>query len=190
MNENRNDTTKWLQYLLYVGIASLVNSLLGIFGLGGLSRWIGLVVNGATIYLLFMLAGSNPRYKTAAIFFAVALVSGLISNVILGLVGSICGIVGQYQEYHAHGELIEARDPKLADKWHSLFWLKFGLTVITVLLTSVVVASLVMAADMDEAVVTVMTTVIVAALGIGLIALYLSYLSRTIKLLENEIVVE
>lgn len=188
MNENRNDTTKWLQYLLYVGIASLVNSLLGIFGLGGLSRWIGLVVNGATIYLLFMLAGSNPRYKTAAIFFAVALVSGLISNVILGLVGSICGIVAQYQEYHAHGELIEERDPKLADQWGTLFGLEILVSIVAVLLTGLVVGVLAAATNISEAAILPVATILVAALGIALNALYLSYLNRTIKLLENEFV--
>ncbi len=190
MSENRNDTPKWLQYLLYVGVAALVNSLLGIFGLSGLSRWIGLAVNAATIYLLLMLAGSNPRYKTAAIFYAVALVSGFISNAILGLVGSICGIVAQYQEYDAHGELIQARDPKLADKWTGLFWLQFALSMVMVLLTSVLVAALVMATNLSEAVVAPIVTVIAAALGVGLHALYLCYLKRTIKLLENESVVE
>jgi hypothetical protein len=41
---------------------------------------------------------------------------------------------------------------------------------------------------MDVAAVTVITTVIVAAMGIGLELLYLSYMNRTIKLLENEVV--
>ena len=185
MNEPVNSPVKWLRYLLYVGIAALVNSLLGIFGLSGLSQWLGLAISAATAYLLFMLAGSNPRYKTAAIFYAVALAAGFISNVILGLVGSVCGIVAQYQEYHAHGELIEEREPKLADRWNSLFWLQFALGVVVVGLTSVLVTALVMAANMDEAVVTVIAAVIAGVLGIGLSALYLSYLNRTIKLLED-----
>ena len=188
MNENRNDTVECLQYLMYVGIAALVNSLLGIFGLEGLSRWIGLAINGATVYLLFMLAGSNPRYKTAAIFYAVALVSGLIDNLILGLVCSICGIVAQYQEYHAHGELIQDRDPKLADRWNSLFAMELAVIFIGILLTGLFVGVLAAATNMDVAAVTVITTVIVAAMGIGLELLYLSYMNRTIKLLENEVV--
>jgi hypothetical protein len=188
MNENRNNTTKWLQYLLYVGIAALVNSLLGILGLSGLSRWIGLAVNGVTVYLLFMLAGSNPRYKTAAIFYAIALASGFISNLILGLVRSVCGIVAQYQEYHAHGELIEEQDPKLADKWGSLFGLEIAVTFVGILLTGLVVGVLAAVTNMSEAAITPIVTVFVAVMGVGLNLLYLSYLKRTIALLETEVV--
>ena len=189
MNEY-NDTVKWLKYLLYVGIAALVSSLLGIFGLGGLSRWIGLAINVATVYLLLMLAGANPRYKTAAICYTVALVGGLINNAIVGLAGSICGIVATYQEYHAHGELIAEQDPKLADKWNSLFGLELALTFVGVLLMGLLVGILVAATNMSEAVITPIITIIVAALGVGLEALYLSYLKKTIALLESEIVVE
>ena len=190
MNENRNDTVKWLRYLLYVGIAALVNSLLGFCGLSGLSRWIGLAVSGATVYLLFMLAGSNPRYKTAAICYAVALAGGLISNAIVGLAGSICGMVATYQEYHAHGELIEERDPKLADKWNTLFGLEIALTFVGILLMGLLVGLLAAATSMSEAAIVPIITIIVAVLGVGLNLLYLNYLKRTIALLESEIVVE
>ena len=188
MNENVNSPVKWLQYLLYVGIASLVSSLLGIFGLSAMSRWIGLAISAATVYLLFQLAAANPRYKTAAIFYAVALAGGLISNAILGLVGSICGIVAQYQEYHAHGELIEEQDPKLADQWGTLFGLEILVSIVAVLLTGLVVGILAAATNISEAAILPVATILVAALGIALNALYLSYLNRTIKLLENEFV--
>lgn len=189
MNEKVNNPVKWLQYLLYVGIASLVNSLLGIFGLSGLTRWIGLAVSGATAYLLFMSAGSNPRYKTAAIFYAVALGSNLISNVIVGLAGSVCGIVAQYQEYHAHGELIGEQDPKLADQWGTLFGLEIAVTFVGILLTGLIVGVLAAAVNMSEAMITPIATAIVAIMAVALRVLYLSYLNRTIKLLENEVAV-
>ena len=189
MTEN-NNTTKWLQYLLYVGIAALVNSLLGIVGLSALARWIGLAINAATVYLLFMLVGANPRYKTAAICYAVALAGGLTSNAIVGLAGSICGIVAAYQEYHAHGELIEERDPKLADKWNSLFGLELALTFVGILLMGLLAGLLVAVTNMSEATVVPIITIIVAVLGVGLNLLYLSYLKRTIALLESEILVE
>ena len=189
MNQH-TDTAKWLKYLLYVGIAALVNSLLGLIGLSGISRWIGLAINVATAYLLFMLAGTNPRYKTAAICYTVALVGGLINNAIVGLAGSICGIVATYQEYHAHGELIAEQDPKLADKWNSLFGLELALTFVGVLLMGLLVGLLAAATNMSEAVITPIITIIVAALGVGLEALYLSYLKRTIALLESETLVE
>ena len=188
MNENRN-TTQWLQYLLYACIAALVSSLLGIFGLNGLARWINLAVDAVTVYLLLQLTGSNPRYKKAAIFYAVALVGGLINNVFLGLAVSICGIVAQYQEYHAHGELIVDRDPKLADRWNSLFGLEIAVVFIGTMLTGILVGVLVAMTNMDQAVIVNITTVFVAILGVGLSILYLNYLKRTIQILEDQIVV-
>ncbi len=186
MNENRNDTVKWLQYLMYVGIAALVNALLGIIGLNRLTGWIGLAINVATIYLLFMLSGSNSRYKTAAIWRAVSLAGGLISNAILGLVASICGIVAQYQEYHAHGELVADRDPKLEDKWSSLFGMEIAVTVVGILLTGLAVGTLAALTDMSEDAITPIVTILVAVLSVGLEVLYLSYLKKTIALLETE----
>ena len=191
MNENRTETTKWLRYLMYVGIAALVNIILvNIPSISRLTGWISLAISAATVYLLFMLAGNNPRYKTAAIFCAVALVGGLIPITIVSLACSVCGIVAQYQEYHAHSELIEAQDPKLAGQWNTLFWLEFAVSIIAVLLSSVIVTALVMAAGMEEAAVTAIVVAIVAAVTLLMKLLYLSYLNRTIRLLENEIVVE
>ena len=185
MNENRNDTAKWLQYLLYVGIAPLVNSLLGIFGLPGLG-WILFACNAAAVYLLLQLAGSNPRYKTAAIFYAVSLAGSLIGNVFLNLAISVCSIIGQYQEYHAHGELIAARDSKLSDNWNTLFGMQIALSVIAVLLTGLVAGILAALTNMSVDAVTPIVTVLVAVLSAGLRALYLVYLSRTVKLLAAE----
>ncbi len=189
MNQH-TDTVKWLKYLLYVGIAALVNSLLGIFGLGGLSRWIGLALGAATLYLMFRLIGSNGRYQKAVLFSGVSLVISLLNIQLVALAGSICAIVGQYQEYLAHGELIADRDPKLAEKWSGLFWLQFGVELITVLLMGLIVGILVAAANMEAAVVTALITVIAAVLSVILKVLYLSYLKKTIALLESESVVE
>ena len=189
MNENTN-ATKWLRYLLYVGIAALVNSLLGLTGLGGLSRWIGFAISAAALYLMFRLAGSNGRYLRAVLFAGAALILNILGIQQLALATSICGIVGQYQEYLAHSELIAGQDPKLAAKWGSLFWLQFGVELITVLLLGLVVGVLVAAANMEVAVVTSLITMIVAVLSVILKVLYLVYLKRTIALLENEAVVE
>ena len=189
MNEHTN-TTKWLQYLYYVALVSLIITVLGIIGLSGLTRWIGLAINAATIYLLFQLTGANPRYKTSAIFYVAALAAGFINNALLGLVGSICGLVAQYQEYHAHGELIEEKDPKLADKWNSLFALELAVTFVGILLTGLLVGSLAAITKLDVAWITVIITVIIAAMGVGLSLLYLRYMKNTIALLEQEITVE
>ena len=166
MNEHTN-TTKWLQYLYYVALVSLIVTVLGIIGLSGLTRWIGLAINAATIYLLLQLTGANPRYKTSAIFYVVALAAGFINSALLGLVGSICGLVAQYQEYHAHGELIEEKDPKLADKWNSLFGLELALTFVGILLMGLLAGLLVAVTNMSEATVVPIITIIVAVLGVS-----------------------
>ena len=185
MNENVNSPAMWLRYLLYVGIAAMVNSMLGLFLPGKLSTWIGFAVSAATVYLLFRLISANARYKTAALFTGVALVINILNIAVLSLAASICALVGQYQEYQAHSELVRERDQKLAGKWSSLFWLQFGVELIMVLLTGLFVGVLVAASGMDAAVVTGLVTVIVAVFSVVLKVLYLSYLNRTVKLLEE-----
>jgi hypothetical protein len=108
----------------------------------------------------------------------------------VSLAGSVCGIVAQYQEYHAHGELIEQRDPKLADQWNTLFGLEIALTFVGILLTGLVVGILAAVTNMSEAVITPIVTIFIAVLAAALRVLYLSYLKRTIALLENGIVEE
>ena len=188
MNENANSPAMWLRYLLYAGIAAMANSLLGLFLPGKLSTWIGLAVSAATVYLLYRLISENARYKTAALCSGATLIIGVLNITVLGLAASILAIVAQYQEYHAHGELIAEKDSRLADKWGSLFWLQFGVELIVILLTAVFVGVLVAASGMDAAVVTAMVTVVAAILSVVLKVLYLSYLKRTIALLENEVV--
>lgn len=189
MNENRNDTAKWLQYLLYAGIAATVNLILNLFLPGSLFAWVGYILSAANLYLFFRLKDANPRYKTTAIFYAVPLAISVLGIQMLGLVGDICGIVAQYQEFHAHGELVEERDPKLSDKWSTLFGMQVAVSVIVVLLGSLA-AGVMAAAEMGEAVITAAVAVVGAVLVLIMKALYLSYLKRTIKALETEFLVE
>lgn len=187
---NENNTTQWLRYLLYVGIAAMANSLLGIFLPGKLSTWIGYAISAAAVYLFFRLIVSNARYKTALIFSGAALIINLLGIQALGLAGSICALVGQYQEYHAHGELIQEQDPRLAGKWGRLFWFQFGVEVIVILLTSVFLGVLVAAGSLDAAMVTALATIVAAILTLALKVLYLVYLKKTIRLLEADVLVE
>lgn len=186
MNENTPSPTKWLQYMLYVGIASAALTILSIFLPANLTHWIGIAANGVLTYLMFRLAPSNARYKKAGIFYAVSLGVTILGVRILGLVGDICAIVAQYQEYHAHGELIAERNPKQAEKWGSLFWLQFALSIVIVLLAGLIAGILAAVVQLDEAAVVTVTTVLIAAFGLGLKVLYLVYLKRTIQALESE----
>ncbi len=188
MNENTN-TTKWLQYLLYVGIAALVNSLLGNLSLlSGLTRWVGLVINVASFYLLFRLRDANPRYQTAAICYVVAMISIQFGSAILSLVGLVCSAVAQYQEYHGHGEMIEQRDAQLTGKWNSLFWAQFIASLLLGLAVALIGVAVVMISGEETELTTTLTRILSTILSLVLKVLYLVYLNRTIKMLETEVV--
>lgn len=186
MNENVNSPAKWLRYLLYIGIAALIQYFLGNSLLGGLSRWIGYALSGASIYLLYQLMGTNARYQKSVIFYGVALVVSILGIKILSLVGSICTIVAQYQEYRAHGELVAARDSALAGKWNSLFWIQLVVEMIGGVVVSMIVAIVAASGEVDSAPVIAFATVAIAFISPVLKVLYLIYLSRTIKVLETE----
>ena len=187
MNEEVKTPAKWLQYLLYVGIAAAVKSLLVNLLPGGLSRWLGFALSALSIYLLFQLIASNARYKTAALFCTGSLICNLVGIQALALAASICAIVGQYQEYNAHGELIAERDYKFADKWSKLFWLQFAVELIGGLLISMVAVAMTAAGGMEAASIIAMATVAISSVTVCLKVVYLVYLHRTIRLLETEV---
>lgn len=191
MNENVNTPAKWLTYLLYVGIAAAVNSLLvNLSLLSGLTRWAGLAITAASIYLLFRLRDANPRYLKAAIFSAVAWVGIRIGFTPLTLVGLVCSIIAQYQEYHGHSELVEEHDAKLAGRWNSLFWAQFVGSLLLGLVVSVVGVTVVMVSGEETEFTTTLTSILSVVLSLVLKVLYLLYLNRTIKALETEFVAE
>lgn len=190
MNEKMNYPAKWLQYLLYVQIAAMAFGLIGNIPLvGSITRWITAALNIAVMYLLYQLVGVNGRYKTAVVCSAVALVASLIGGTGLVLVASVAGMIASYQEYHAHGELLEQRNPKLAGKWNFLFWLELVVTIILSFLTSIVTMVITLLIGLGTAITTAITTVVIALLSYALRIVYLVYLHRTVKALENEFVV-
>lgn len=191
MNEKVFSPAKWLQYLLYVGIAAEVNNLIGYIPLlSGLTRWVGIAVSAASVYLLFRLRDVNPRYLKAAVFSAVAWVGIRIGFTPLTLVGLVCSIIAQYQEYHGHSELVEDRDAKLAGRWNSLFWAQFAVSLILGLVVSLFGMVLVMLSGSDTELTTAVTSILTVVLSLVMKVLYLVYLHRTVKLLETEFVVE
>ena len=182
-----NNTTKWLRFLLYVGIAAMINSILSIF-LPAVSSWLDPVLTLAALFMMSRMIPANGRYIRAILFTGVSLVITVLNIQMVALAGSICSIVGQYQEYTAHGELAAAQDSKLASRWGSLFWLQFAVSIITTLLGSVLISVLMASGAMDADTATIMLTVAVAFVTLVLRLLYLSYLNKTIKLLETETV--
>ena len=183
MNEN---TTKWLKYLLYVGIAGLIHYLLGSSLPGTLHAWVGYVITAATVYLMFRLIVSNARYKKAMLFCGAALILNILGIQKLALAASVCTIVGHFQEYYANGELVAPRNPRLANKWNNLFWFQCAVEVAGYLLVSGLISNFQAAGNVTSAPFLAIGTVAVAFLSLALKIVYLVYLNKTIKLLENE----
>ena len=189
MNERMNDPAKWLKYLLYFAIAALVNSVISYIPLvGKLSGWLGIAISAATAYLLFRLKDTGKRYRTAALFAAISLVAGLFSGTIPVLIVLVCSIVSEYQEYHGHGELVADRDARLANKWNGLFWLSLVMSLIVGAAAGLLGAILLIVTGVESELPNTIGSVLSAVIALAVRGLYVVYLHRTVKLLENEIV--
>ena len=128
MNENRIDLVKWLRVLIYIVIARIINTLVGIpvFVPTAVTAWISRILMAGMIFTMFKLAPANDRYKKAGMQLAVVLVLTIATvllntGAVLTLIAGILSIVAQYQEYRGHSELIEEKDHELSGKWTSLF---------------------------------------------------------------------
>lgn len=188
MDSQVNTPAKWLKYLLYVEIAGALN-FLGVYSvLGPLAGWVVLAINAVSVYLLFVLAEFNPRYKTAAILYIVATVITQFGIALMSLAGIICNTVGQYQEYNGHSEMIGERDAKLAGRWRSLFWLELLGSLALGAVIGLVGAVFIIASGSEPDVIKTVTSVASVGVAFVLRVLYLVYLHRTTQLLENEIV--
>lgn len=189
MHENRNSPAEWLRYLLYVAIAPLVVSLISnIPLLSPVAGILSIVISIATIYLLYRLSGTNPRYRMAAILYGIALIAGRIGGGILTLAGSVLSILAEYQEYNGHGELVADKDPKLAGNWSSLFWMQFTVSLGLGLVVSTILVIVALATGEEPTALNTVTTVGIYITSLLLKVLYLVYLHRTVKLLEHEFV--
>lgn len=195
MNEHRELLSKLLRILFYVHIASLVIfAVNAVSSLESITTWVSKALTLAVIWSLFQLKGANPRYRTAAMCGAVDFICGLLlvnvstSNLgvsgIAVLAGSVCSLIATYQEYHAHGELVRELDEKLSKKWSNLFVWEIVLGLLTSLV-SVIATTILVTQEMDTATVTTIVGILTIIVNIGLSVLYLLYMQRTLKLIEN-----
>ena len=195
MNENMENRfevpVKWLRVLMYIAIASLINSVINNlpFVPSTVTTWISRGIMVAMIVCMFQLAHANERYQKVGIMRAVMLVCTLITAFVKGtsiltLAASILSIIAVYQEYNAHSELIADKDSRLSGKWHSLFgWslvaavlVGFGSTV-TVLILSLM--------GMDTV---RLTAIIIGILSIPQMILdvvYMMYIKKMISAFEE-----
>ena len=198
MNENKEFdpgmVTKWLRVLMYIAMASLVNSVVNLlpFVPASITTWISRGIMVAMVVCMFQLAPVNARYRKAGFLRAVMLGCTLITafldqSSILTFAASIISIIAVYQEYSAHSELVAEQDAKLSGKWHSLFnWsILSGVLVGT---GSVVAVLIVAALDMDAG---MASAIIVGVLSIPqyvIDIMYLRYLKKmTVIFGESEV---
>lgn len=195
MREHKEVLIKYLRLLFYIQIAYMaITCINAVTRWDNVTAWVNKGITAIGIWCLFQLQVVNPRYRTAAITRAGALICGLLTlpvnrsglglSSILLLVGSACTWVTDYQEYHGHSEIAAQWDEKLAKKWKDLFvW-----EVVVALVTSVVSVFgtvILMAADMLTDTISTVIIILSTVIGLVLEGLYLLYMKRTLALIET-----
>lgn len=191
MKENSERTVKWLKVLMVIAIVSLVNSFLSIqpFFPLGITTWISRALMLAMAISMIKMAPIHPRYQKAGIYRCAMLALTLIAAFIfassfLTIAASVLSIMAVYQEYSAHSELVDEFDPKLSQKWHSLF--NWGIVAaVLVGFASFVAAMLAVMMQFDSL---NMSAVIVGILSIPqfiIDVIYLRYIGKMIGYFEG-----
>ena len=196
MNENRIDLAKWLRILIYIAIARIINTLVGIpaFIPSAFTAWISRILMALMVFAMFKLAPANDRYKKTGIQLAIVLILTIATELlntgaVLTLIAGILSIVAEYQEYHGHSELIEEKDHQLSGKWTSLFmWsIVVGLVLGFASTAAGVFAAL---AGVDTEKVAVMIAVALMIPEYIIDIFYILYLKKMIALFEEDKVSE
>ena len=186
MEENRIDFAKWLRVLMYIAIAGLVNTFIGIpsFVPSVITSWISRILMAVMVFTMLKLAPANDRYKKAgiqrAIVLALTIATDLLhSGAILTLIAGTLAIVADYQEYHGHSELVEEKDHQLSGKWTSLFMWSI---VVDLLLgfTSTAAGMFAAMAGIDTMKATIMIAAILAIPQYVIEIIYILYLKKMV----------
>ncbi len=185
MTNNREVFLKWTKNLLYLECAILVLLVLEeIPIIGSVFDWINTIAVVATIYALYKLGAVSERYKKAAVFRGISLIISFLIGLIpllamLAIVGAVCSLIGLYQEFCGHAEMLNGINETLSRKWHSLFnWNIFGGIVLGILATPLMVVFGVLL-HVDTSVLTAATLVLITGFDVILKVFYLLYLKRT-----------
>ena len=191
MEENRIDFAKWLRVLMYIAIAGLLNTFIGIpsFVPSVITSWISRILMAVIVFTMLKLAPANDRYKKAgiqrAIVFALTIATDLLhSGAILTLIAGTLAIVADYQEYHGHSELVEEKDHQLSGKWTSLFMWSI---VVGLLLgfTSTAAGMFAAMAGIDTMKATIMIAAILAIPQYVIEIIYILYLKKMVTIFEG-----
>ena len=191
MNENRIDLAKWLRILIYIAIARIINTLVGIpaFIPTAFTAWISRILMAGMVFAMFKLSPANDRYKKTGIQLAVVLVLTIATELfntgaVLTLIAGILSIVAEYQEYHGHSELIEEKDHQLSGKWTSLFMWSI---VVGLLLgfTSTAAGIFAAMAGIDTMKATIMIAAILAIPQYVIEIIYILYLKKMVAIFSE-----
>ena len=191
MEENRIDIAKWLRVLMYIAIAGLVNTFIGIpsFVPSVITSWISRIIMAVMVFAMLKLAPANDRYKKAgiqrAIVLALAIATDLLhSGAVLTLIAGTLAIIADYQEYHGHSELVEEKDHQLSGKWTSLFMWSI---VVGLLLgfTSTAAGIFAAMAGIDTMKATIMIAAILAIPQYVIEIIYILYLKKMVAIFSE-----
>ena len=180
-----------LKGLFWLNAAALAMSWVSLIpAMTKIMGWAGLIVPLANAIVLLSLAQAGKRYRLAGVLCGIAAAGNLLL-VLVGLADSvlatalnICSLVGLFNEYKGHAELIERKDAKLARRWSTLFVLNIVMSIVSAIL---VVATVMIGlnAPVDPDSITALSVAIGLLPTLVVQVLYLVYLNRTCRLVEE-----
>ena len=192
MTENRIDFAKWFRILIYIAVAGLVNALVGMpsFIPTAVTTWVSRILMAVIVYAMFKLAPANDRYKKAAIqrtlVLAITIATEFMETAaVLTLLAGILSIVAEYQEYHAHSELVEEKDLKLSGKWTSLFmWSIIIGLILGFASTAASMLAVIAGLDVEKAAVIIAAALMIPEYIIDI--LYILYLKKMVSIFQKD----
>ena len=180
-----------LKGLFWLNAAALAMSWVSLIpAVRGIMGWAGLIVPLANAIVLLSLAQAGKRYRLAGILCGIAAAGNLLlmlvglADSVLATALNICSLVGLFNEYKGHAELIEKKDAKLADRWSTLFVVTIVVSVLSAMLV-VVTVMIGLNAPINPDSITVLGVVIGLIPTLVVQVLYLVYLNRTCRLVEE-----
>ena len=190
MKENKEIFLKWIKKLFELECMALFAIVIGFFpALEPFARWIRIFLSVGSIFCLYQLIPMNERYQKAVLFSGIATIFTLITNfgilVVLSIPLMVCTMIGEYQQFFGHAEILLTIDNKLSKKWHTLFmWNVFGPMIIFFVTPLLIVIPVVMEL-FDENVISMLTTMIANGFVVILQLVYVIYLKRMHEVCEK-----
>lgn len=159
MKENKIKQALWFRILMYIAIATLANTIIGMFSFipAMVTSMVSRILTAALAVCTLKLAQGSVRYKKSALIRAFALVviiaaEALHIGTVLTLPASLLSLIAMYHEYQAHSERAAEKDHELSGKWSRLFlWRILSGVVVGFGTTAAVMLTAVAGMDADKA---------------------------------------